>query len=60
MVELSKSSFFLKQKKEKNEKIISDLTKKVEGVEKEKGLFMEIEGLVDELVWEKDIEMLTQ
>ena len=62
MAELSKSSFYLKQEKEKDEKIISDLTKKVEeGVEKEKGMFMEIEGLVDELVREeKDIEMLTQ
>ncbi|XP_022932913.1 uncharacterized protein LOC111439471 [Cucurbita moschata] len=48
--------------KEKNEKIISDLTKKVEEVvKKEKDLFMKIEGLVDELVREKkDIEMLTQ
>ena len=62
MAELSQSSFYLKQEKEKNEKIICDLTKKVEeGVEKENGLFMEIEALVGELVREeKDIEMLTQ
>ena len=62
MTELSRSSFYLKQEKEKNEKTISDLTKKVEaGAEKEKGLFMEIEGLVNELVREKkDIEILTQ
>ena len=62
MTELSKSSFCLKQEKEKNEKIISDLMKKVEEVvEKEKDMFMKIEGLVDELVREeKDIEMLTQ
>ena len=62
VTELSKSSFCLKQEKENNEKTISDLTKKVEeGAEKEKGLFMEIEGLVDELEREKkDIEILTQ
>ena len=61
MAELSKSSFCLKQEKEKNKKISSDLRKKVkEGVEKEKGLFMEIEGLVNKLVREKDIEILTQ
>ena len=62
VIELTKSSFCLKQEKEKNEKIISNLTKKVEeGMEKEKDLLMEIEGLVDELVRKKkDIEMLTQ
>ena len=44
VTKLSKSSFCLKQEKEKNEKTISDLTKKVEeGAEKEKGLLMEIE-----------------
>ena len=61
MVELSKSSFYQKQEKEKNGKIISHLTKRVEeGVEKD-GLFMEIEALVDDLVREeKNIEMLTQ
>ena len=62
VIELSKSSFCLKQEKEKNETTISNLTKKIEkGAEKEKGLLMEIEGLVDELVREKkDIEILTQ
>ena len=62
MTELSKSFFCLKQEKEKNGKTISDLMKKVEeGAEKEKSLFMEIEGLVNELIREKkDIEILTQ
>ena len=62
VTELSKSSFCLKQEKKKIEKTISDLTNKVEeGAEKEKDLFREIEGLVDELVKEKkDTEILTQ
>ena len=61
VAELSESSFHLKQEKEENGQEISDLMKKVEGVEKENDLLMEIEALVDELVREeKDIETLTQ
>ena len=62
MAKLSESSSSLKQEKEENDKVISELVKKVEeGVEKENGLLMEIDALVDELVREeKDIEMLTQ
>ena len=62
MTELSESSSYLKQEKEKNGKVISDLMKKVEeDVEKENDLLLEIEALVDELVREeKDIKMLTQ
>ena len=48
IVELSESSSYLKQEKEENEKVISELVKKVEeGVEKENGLLMEIDALVD-------------
>ena len=56
------SSFYLKQEKEENEKVIFELVKKIEeGVEKENDLLMEIDGLVEELVREeKDIEMLTE
>ena len=62
VAELSESSFYLKQEKEENGKVISKLVKKIEeGVEKENDLLMEIDALVDELVREeKDIEMLTQ
>ncbi|XP_023521026.1 putative WEB family protein At1g65010, chloroplastic [Cucurbita pepo subsp. pepo] len=50
------------EEKEENGKEISELVKKIEeDVEKENGLLMEIDALVDELVkGEKDIEMLTQ
>ena len=62
VVELSESSFYLKQEKEENGKVISELVKKIEeDVEKENGLLMEIDGLVEELVREEeDIEILTQ
>ncbi|XP_022974002.1 uncharacterized protein LOC111472622 [Cucurbita maxima] len=61
-IEEEKKKLETKVQMEKNEKTISDLTKKVEeGADKEKGLLMEIEGLVDELVREKkDIEIVTQ
>ena len=43
--ELSESSFYLKQEKEENGKVISELVKKIEeGVEKENDLLMEIDG----------------
>ena len=59
---MSESSSYLKQEKEENGQVISDLKKKVDGgMEKDNDLLMEIEALVDELVREeKDIEMLTQ
>ena len=61
VTELSESSFYLKQENEENEKVISELVRKIEGVEKENYLLMEIDGLVEELVRkEKDIEILTQ
>ena len=62
VAKLSENSFYLKQEKEENGKEISELVKKIEeDVEKENGLLMEIDALVDELVkGEKDIEMLTQ
>ena len=62
VTELSESSFYFKQEKEENGKVISELVKKIEeGVEKENDLLMKIDGLVEELVREeKDIEMLTQ
>ena len=41
VAELSESSFYLKQEKEENEKVISELMKKIEeGVEKENDLLM--------------------
>ena len=62
IAELSESSSYLKQEKEENGKVISELVKKVgEGVEKENDLLIEIDSLVDELVREeKDIEVLAQ
>ena len=59
---MSESFSYLKQENEENGKVISKLLKKVEeAVEKENGLLMEIDALVDELVREEnDIEMLTQ
>ena len=59
VAELSESSLYLKQEKEENGKVISELVKKIEeGVEKENDLLIEIDGqLVRE---EKDIEILTQ
>ncbi|XP_022998981.1 uncharacterized protein LOC111493510 [Cucurbita maxima] len=62
VTELSESSFSIKQKKEENGKVISELVKKIkEGVEKQNDLLMEVDGLVEELVREeKDVEMLTQ
>ena len=45
VAELSESSFNLKQEKEENGKVISELVKKIEeGVEKENDLLMEIDG----------------
>ena len=62
MIELSESFFYLKQKKKENEKVISDLVKRIEkGGKKENDLLIEVDGLVEELVREeKDVEMLTQ
>ena len=62
VIELSESSFYLKQEKEENGKVISELVSRIEeGVEKENGLLMKVDGLVEELVREeKDVEMLTQ
>ena len=58
IAELNESSSYLKQEKEENRQVISELAKTVEeDVKKENDLLMEIEGLVDELVRE---EMLTQ
>ncbi|XP_022959063.1 uncharacterized protein At1g10890-like [Cucurbita moschata] len=62
VTELSESSFYIKQEKEENGKVIFELVKKIEeSVEKENDLLMKIDGLVEELVREeKDVEMLTQ
>ena len=62
VTKLSKSSFYLKQEKEENEKVISELVKRIEeGIKKENDLLMEVDGLVEELVREeKYVEMLTQ
>ena len=49
VAELSESSFYLKQEKEENGKVILELVKKIEeSVEKENDLLMEIDALVDE------------
>ena len=52
MAELIESSLYLKQEKEENLKVISELVKIEEGMEK-KDLLMEIDALVEELVSEE-------